>query len=1573
MFVSFLLPYIDRGQGPLFQWVMMLQAASIPPEELILVADDRYLKATLPWDADCEYMGFKFHFPSQEVWDRIQKYSLPAALFTDLEGRSASMLEAFRILLTEDYPPLRDALEKILAEICQARKPEAVLSWCHVPSLKRAVANFGIPIIHNELGPLRAPLYQGTVYFDFKGVNGFTSAADEMNQFAREAAAWNEFAPLSLQELRELLIVAPDNRSAGSMAADFKAGAALQVEDDSNLLAFGRGMSNFHLIFAARKGITASELLVRQHPGGHALYSAKLGVRDHSRDAIQFLSRCEQVFTANSSIAFECLLQEKPVTILGDSPAAALSHQRLTTLTAQKQLLCLNWLFIGHLVPARLLFDREYYAWRLTNPSLREIYETHLKAFRAGLKELPARATTPGRKMLVISHDASRTGAPISLLTFLRWLRHNSNWDFRIVLRAGGPLESEFRDLGETQVVSELQPGSPLLEDVSLIYSNTCTNGLFLNALSGGDIPIVTHIHELNDVIGLFGRENLEAVLGQTTHYIACSEAVAQNLRSCHGVSAQAMSVHYEGICAETVRQRAQAARQDRAALGLAEDSFVIAACGFADWRKGPDLFIQMAASLRRKTEGSRKVEFIWIGQVPSDERGRMLLADLERPGLAGDVRFVGEQANPHLSLSACNLFCLPSREDPFPLVMLEAAALGKPLVCFAGCGGAEEFCRLGGGFSVPSLDVEALSSKCAELIGNDFLLQATGQTAARLANEIFDIGVLGPKLIETLQPFAQRAARFTARPRSVPPPAPATCEPHTIMEHPASNPANPRQLPARSDFDNDAYLALHPDVAAAVRSGAFESGWAHFEQHGFNERRRWVSKKGSSATRTPSLSHTHFRTLTRPAGTLSHPMGEGRGEGLPVLNNVIQEISSADEMFTGNKKHYFGVGESALHCIETALFAARREKSTIKKILDLPCGHGRVMRFLKAAFPEARLTACDINRDGVDFCSRTFGAVPVPSEVEVRNIPLREKFDLIWCGSLLTHLREEKCAEFIQLFQRLLDPGGILVFTTHGRCSEIRLATGINKCGLQDPQVMDLLGQYRRRGFGYVDYNANSGYGISLSLPAFIIANYIQDPHWKLLGYQEKGWDNHQDAICLQKLPAGEFMRLEGDAGRYENLMAKAPAPTASQSLPSAEEFDEEQYLKVYPDVAEAVRKGAIQSGWRHFRHHGVAEGRRCFRKNRPVAWNLSAPAQGESCLSGTEPAPARGFVTGEPVPHAVAINIAATLEKAADGMRMGHTVLARLLLEEALEAEPGNAEALALLAKLKSGEKLPVKPGQTKPASVSEPVAAPVATEAFSSAMIAACAKFAKRWGVSPEVHPEDFIFRFIIAHSGFASKDAAIQYYFDDGAKSAQKLRKLLAEDCHLDVDTGNLRLLEFASGYGAVTRHLKGALPACRIIGCDIHPEAIRFVQSLGVEAAQSAPRPEDLHFDTGFDVVFALSFFSHMPKSSFGRWLHKLASVLKPGGHFIFTTHGMISRKSFPDWAFDKDGFYFVPFSEQKDLSTAEYGSTVVKPQYVYDQLARIPDVELVAFHEGFWWEHQDTFVIRRKPSASNGH
>ena len=108
------------------------------------------------------------------------------------------------------------------------------------------------------------------------------------------------------------------------------------------------------------------------------------------------------------------------------------------------------------------------------------------------------------------------------------------------------------------------------------------------------------------------------------------------------------------------------------------------------------------------------------------------LRSDLRLLALEDRVHFVGNKPNPLDYSSLFGVFALVSREDAFPLVMLEAASLGKPIVCFADSGGATEFVNNSCGFVVPYLGIEAMAAKVLELLESVSLRRSLGEQAAK-------------------------------------------------------------------------------------------------------------------------------------------------------------------------------------------------------------------------------------------------------------------------------------------------------------------------------------------------------------------------------------------------------------------------------------------------------------------------------------------------------------------------------------------------------------------------------------------------------------------------------------------------------------------------------------------------------------------------------------------------------------------------------------------------------------------------------------------------------------------------
>jgi SAM-dependent methyltransferase len=182
-----------------------------------------------------------------------------------------------------------------------------------------------------------------------------------------------------------------------------------------------------------------------------------------------------------------------------------------------------------------------------------------------------------------------------------------------------------------------------------------------------------------------------------------------------------------------------------------------------------------------------------------------------------------------------------------------------------------------------------------------------------------------------------------------------------------------------------------------------------------------------------------------------------------------------------------------------------------------------------------------------------------------------------------------------------------------------------------------------------------------------------------------------------------------------------------------------------------------------------------------------------------------------------------------------------------------------------------------------------------------------------------------------------DRALCAYFLSGASIAGALGQVLRWRFG---EPGRVRrLLDFASGYGRVTRFLVGLVPAERLWVSDIDAAAVRFQErSFGVHGVVSTARPEDLPLPGSFDAILVTSLFTHLPAERFVSWLRVLLGLLTPEGVLAFSVHGedvLPAGVTLPE-----SGLLFQEISESGSLPTGDYGSTWVSETFVRSAVAR---------------------------------
>lgn len=213
-------------------------------------------------------------------------------------------------------------------------------------------------------------------------------------------------------------------------------------------------------------------------------------------------------------------------------------------------------------------------------------------------------------------------------------------------------------------------------------YLNTVLSLNKLPIAKKHGIKTIVHFHELKGDYALASYENMKLAVEYADLCIADSKAVQRSLEI---MGAKNIVLQYECIDISKVNPDPSKVKSLREKLGLDRFSFVWMMSGTSISRKGIDMVADIAAGLRESNAA-----LLWVGNNTNNGLSFFIEKEIAERGL-NNVIFLGKQSTDYYSyMDLMDGFVLLSREEPFGMVVVEALALGKPVVAF-NAGGVSE------------------------------------------------------------------------------------------------------------------------------------------------------------------------------------------------------------------------------------------------------------------------------------------------------------------------------------------------------------------------------------------------------------------------------------------------------------------------------------------------------------------------------------------------------------------------------------------------------------------------------------------------------------------------------------------------------------------------------------------------------------------------------------------------------------------------------------------------------------------------------------------------------------------
>jgi len=341
-------------------------------------------------------------------------------------------------------------------------------------------------------------------------------------------------------------------------------------------------------------------------------------------------------------------------------------------------------------------------------------------------------------KILFISHNASRSGAPLLLLEMAKYFSSKKDFEVDVLCIDGGELKSEFNNLKLNHfAVANETPSffarwktrhriqSFLDKEYDLIYLNTACSCKYFNDQPFKSKKVILHLHELSSGIDLCGIDELFQALRKIDYVICVSQIVEENLLKLSGsLSIQINTVVINGFLRTGIKQT----------QNLLSDKINFAIVGSATKIKGMDLLPQVASALLDNKIIHKSLSLSWYGANENWDLTRKTKEIIANSKANDFCKIYPIFTNINKVWSKVNVLILLSREDSYPLSVIEAAYCGIPTICFDRNNGIYQFIELhGGGKVVPYMDTEAIAEAITNYVNNSKLIIEDGRRAQQI------------------------------------------------------------------------------------------------------------------------------------------------------------------------------------------------------------------------------------------------------------------------------------------------------------------------------------------------------------------------------------------------------------------------------------------------------------------------------------------------------------------------------------------------------------------------------------------------------------------------------------------------------------------------------------------------------------------------------------------------------------------------------------------------------------------------------------------------------------------------